>query len=363
MEQLHDTIVTRQVAADLSILHSSHNIDQVHITSKRKILGWLVIFIKKGLRRLLSSILERQITYNMANTHVVSYICEQMAFLHQQSASLREQVERVSAQLPVAEELPKGWLTPEEDALIPPRHLWIGSHDPISHYYRWIWEYLAYLTLLCDLLPESSVLELGCGHGRTARGLLDYLRAPGSYCGLDVDRRRIEDAQARLQSRHSNFQFIWADVYNRHYNPQGSVQASAHIFPFPDEAFDVIYAASLFTHLLPKETSNYFRESWRVLKPGGKCLFSMFLLDFYRGSGTTRSPLYEFDVPLPGYPGVGVRDLAYPDALIGYRISNITLLAEQAGLRILRVIPGLWSQSPGLAVNEQDLLLLCRDDS
>jgi SAM-dependent methyltransferase len=257
--------------------------------------------------------------------------------------------------------LPKAWLTPEEEALIPPRHLWIGPQDPISHYYRWIWEYLAYLTLLCDLHREASVLELGCGHGRTARGLLDYLREPGGYWGLDVDRQRIQDAQMRLEMRHPHFRFVWADVYNAHYNPEGSTTATSYVFPFPDAHFDVLYAASLFTHLLPDEAHNYFQQSRRVLKPGGTCLFSFFVLDHYRGIGTTISPLYEFDRLFPGHAGVAVRDLDHPDALIGYSVAELTSLAESAGLRIVRVIPGLWSQSPGVAVNEQDLVLLYRD--
>jgi SAM-dependent methyltransferase len=263
--------------------------------------------------------------------------------------------------LPSVEELPKGWLAPEEDALIPPRHLWLGSRDSISHYYRWVWEYLAYLTLLCDLHRESAVLELGCGHGRTAHGLLAYLRSPGQYYGLDVDSARIKDAQDRIQKRFPSFQFIWADAYNAHYNPSGTTPAAGYVFPFAAAAFDVIYAASLFSHLLPDETQRYFQESCRVLKPGGKCLFSMFVLDYYRGQGTTISPLYEFNYALPEHPGVAVRDIAHPDALIGYSLEKITLLANSAGLRLLRVVPGLWSESPGLAANEQDLILLCRE--
>jgi len=281
---------------------------------------------------------------------------------HQEAVDAAGEASRVpAAALPSGEECPKGWLAPEEDALIPPRHLWIGPRDSISHYYRWVWEYLAYLTLLCDLRRESAVLELGCGHGRTAHGLLAYLRAPGQYYGLDVDHTRIEDAQARIQKRCSNFQFIWADVYNAHYNPKASTPTTSYAFPFADATFDVIYAASLFTHLLPDETRHYFQESHRVLKPGGKCLFSMFMLDHYRGQGTTISPLYEFDHAFPEHPGVAVRDLVYPDALIGYSLEKITLLADSAGLRLLRVIPGLWSEGPGVAVNEQDLILLGRD--
>lgn len=253
---------------------------------------------------------------------------------------------------------PKGWLDPEEDQLVPPRSLWIGPDDSISHYYRWTWEYLAYLTLLTNLERQQAVLELGCGHGRTGRGLLSYLRSPGSYTGLDVDAVRIADAQARIQARYPNFQFVRADVRNRHYNPSGAVDATQYRFPFETASFDVIYAASLYTHLLPGETLNYFRESRRVLKEGGRCLFSFFLLDYYRGPGTTTSPLYCFDHPLAGDDRAAVRDPAAPDNAIGYRLDTVRDFARDAGFEVVRVLPGLWSESPGLAVNEQDLVLL-----
>jgi SAM-dependent methyltransferase len=253
----------------------------------------------------------------------------------------------------------KAWLAPEEDLLVPPRRVWIGPRDSIHHYYRWIWEYLAYLTLLCDLKRESAVLELGCGHGRTARGLLEYLRPPGQYVGLDVDRARIEDAQARIQPRFPHFRFVWADVLSPQYNPEGRVRADAYVFPFPDAGFDVVYAASLFTHLLPEETRRYFAEARRVLKPSGRCLVSAFVLDHYRGAGTTVSPAYEFHHTLE--PGASVRNAAHPDDLVAYSVEWLQRAASGAGLRLVRVLPGLWSASPGLAVNEQDLLVLERD--
>ena len=267
----------------------------------------------------------------------------------------------LSAPPPQAGELPKQWLSPDEDALVPPRKLWIGPRDSIHHYYRWIWEYLAYLTLLCDLRRDSAVLELGCGHGRTARGLLELLRSPGRYCGLDADRARIEDAQARIQSRYPNFQFTWADVHNAHYNPRGAVPAGSYTFPFAEGSFDIVYGASLFTHLMPDEMRRYLQETRRVLRPGGRSLFSFFLLDHYRGPGTTISALYEFPHELPGGIGAAVRDLAHPDALVGYSAASIRAAATAAGLEVVRVFPGLWSESPGQAVNEQDLVLMTRD--
>ena len=215
---------------------------------------------------------------------------------------------------------------------MPPRNLWQNSRESISHYYRWIWEYLAYLPLLCDARRESRVLELGCGHGRLAHGLLHYLRHPGYYRGLDVDREQIEAAQERIQRLSPAFQFVWADVYNRQTNPSGCLKAESFVFPFETGTFDVVFAASLFSHLLPDETRNYFLESRRILVSGGKCLFSFFVLDYYRGKGTSVSPLYEFEHAFPGHTGVAVRDREHPDVLVGYSLERISEYAKQAGL-------------------------------
>jgi len=272
-------------------------------------------------------------------------------------ARLRSLARRIRAWT-IRGDKPIEWLGPEEASLIPPRRLWLGPDDPIGHYFRWIWEYLAYLTLVAGLRREEAVLELGCGHGRTARGLLFYLRSPGRYVGLDIDHERLEDARARITRRSPDFQFVGLDVRSGHYNPDGALDAARCAFPFGDGEFDVVYAASLFTHLLPAEAVNYLRESRRVLKPGGRCLFSVFLLDRYRGPGTPTSPAYEFDHALPGFDGVAVKDPAHPDNAIAYTEKTLRDMARAAGLDVVRVIPGLWSESPGLAVNEQDLILL-----
>lgn len=40
-----------------------------------------------------------------------------------------------------------------------------------------------------------------------------------------------------------------------------------------------MFLASVFTHLLPDEVDNYLSEISRVLKPGGRCLCTYFLLN------------------------------------------------------------------------------------
>ncbi len=252
----------------------------------------------------------------------------------------------------------KAWLDHEEDRLTPERVLWQNPDEPISHYYRWIWEYLAYLPLLCRVERHSTILEAGCSHGRTSRGLLQYLRSPGAYFGFDVVKEQIEDATRRITAIAPNFRYSHVDLYNRHYNPGGRIQASEFVFPHDDASFDCVYAASVFTHLLPDELENYFRETSRVLRPGGKALFSFFILDFYDGPGRSISPAYEFDHPFEGAGDVAVKYPEFPDTVIAYSRDRIRRSAELAGLDVERIVPGLWSNRPGLAVNEQDLVLL-----
>ncbi len=253
---------------------------------------------------------------------------------------------------------PKAWLGRDESRLTPRRNLWLDPKQPVSHYYRWLWEYLAYLPLLCDVKRESMVLEIGCHHGRTSRGLLHYLRHPGGYRGFDIVQEQVEEATRRISSLSGDFIYEHADVYNRYYNPRGTIAAEKFAFPYDDGMFDCVYAASVFTHLLPDETENYFRQTRRVLKITGKALFSFFILDFYRGPGTTISPRYQFDHDFREDTEVRVYLPEYPDAAIAYTERRIREYAARAGLRVLRIIPGLWSNSPGLAVNEQDLVIL-----
>ena len=255
--------------------------------------------------------------------------------------------------------LNSGEMVPDELAgTIPARELWIGPEDPFSHFLRWPFEYRLYLALLCGLRPDGSVLELGCGHGRTMLGLIGYLGSEGRYEGLDIDRLRVEFAQRGIGAQHPQFRFRHADVENPLYNPRGRTAAESFSFPYADGEFDTVYAASLFTHLLPEAVANYLSETARVLRPGGSALLSFFVLDFYRGPRTTIWEGYTLEHSLGD--GVAVRDPEMKEGLVGYSRERIERAAAAAGLRISRVIPGYWSRPSGPSVNEQDLILFER---
>lgn len=249
-------------------------------------------------------------------------------------------------------------LWPEQRRLVPPRELWVGPQDPFIHFVRWIWEFRAYLVLLCDMRRDAAVLELGCNHGRTMLGLLDYLRPPGRYDGLDILPRQVAFAEQSIHATYPHCRFTLADIHNDLYNPNGRVRAESYVFPYQDATFDVAFAASLFTHLAPAATRNYLRQTRRVLKPGGRCLFSFFVLDYYHGPGTSAWSGYEFNHPLGRETDVAIYNPAMPEQLIAYRSTRIEALAAEAGLAVQRILPGFWSNSSDWCVNEQDLVLL-----
>lgn len=272
----------------------------------------------------------------------------------------RRQPEVTEATAPTGDD--EQWLHPilgtDLRPFVPPRHLWVGPTDPFVHFLRWPWELRSYLVLLCELRRDGAVLELGCSHGRTMLGLLDYLRPPGRYEGLDILPAQIEFAQQAIHGAYPHCNFTLADVRNDIYNLHGHHNAATYTFPYADTSFDVAYAASLFSHLVPDATRNYLREARRVLKPGGRCLFSFFALDNYRGPGTSVAALYEFNHPYAGDRDVAVHDPARPEQLIAYRSSRLEQLAGDAGLALERVLPGYWSNTHAWCVNEQDLALL-----
>lgn len=124
------------------------------------------------------------------------------------------------------------------------------------------------------LQPGDRVLEVGCGGGRNALALADYLE-PGGYVGLDID--EVSVRACRAQPALQTFEFVVADVENDLYNPQGGARASDYRFPFDDDSFDFVFLQSVYTHMLEEDCANYAGEIMRVLKPGGTAAVSIFL--------------------------------------------------------------------------------------
>jgi len=184
-----------------------------------------------------------------------------------------------------------------DDQLVPPRRLWFDLHPdfraPGERFRETCVE-------LAGLRPDSRVLDVGCGVGRMAVPLTEFLRE-GSYEGFDLNREAIEWCSSRITPRHPNFRFQVADIYNGQYNPSGSQSASSYRFPFDDGSFDLVMLVSVFTHMLPADVENYLGEVARVLRSGGRCVATYFLVNpesealLSEGGGDVRLSYEEVD--------------------------------------------------------------------
>ncbi|HWP47981.1 MAG TPA: class I SAM-dependent methyltransferase [Candidatus Limnocylindrales bacterium] len=252
-----------------------------------------------------------------------------------------------------------------EPDLIPPLSLMRQEGiEVLEEWFRWAEEWSMLLRIYGGITRQSAVLEIGCGLGRIAFPLRYILSSEGSYEGFDICRNKIIFLEQTFHRAYPNFRFLWADIHNTCYNPAGRISAAVYHFPYPDCTFDIVYAASVFTHMLPEATLNYFRESARVLKSGGRCVFSFFLLDNYRPgqprpSGFAR-PLFNFDHPYGPYDDdFAIVEPDNPEQMTAYRFSLIQRFTLQAGLELVQApLPGLWSGSTATWVGAQDLVIL-----
>ena len=205
------------------------------------------------------------------------------------------------------------------------------------------------------LRPEHRVLDIGCGVGNLALGLVDYLH--GGYDGVDIHREAVEWCQASITPRYPTFRFHHADLASRAYNPGGRLSASAYRFPFPDRSFDVIFLSSVFTHLLPDTVEEYVHEISRLLAGGGICVASCYLInDESRPHVTAGRSFMSFGVSHPS--GLcRLHDAAVPEAAVALEETFVRRIHEDAGLRIREVRRGEWWKG---VPHHQDVLTVTR---
>ena len=105
------------------------------------------------------------------------------------------------------------------------------------------------------LRDGAAVIDVGCGSGRLATKLARYPEL--RYLGLDVAPELLD--YARRKAGRPDFRFEKVDAAR---------------LPLDAAAADFCVFFSVFTHILPEEAYVYLEEAHRVLKPGGKAVFS-----------------------------------------------------------------------------------------
>lgn len=266
---------------------------------------------------------------------------------------------------PPAPAVPADWLAWEPDLVPPPDVMRREGPHNLEEWFRWAEEWAMLLRVYGGLALDSRVLEIGCGLGRIAFPLR-YAIPRGRYLGFDIVPWKVEFLASTFRPRYPNFEFLLADIHNSHYNPGGRLTALDYRFPAADGSCDVVYAASVFTHMAPANTAHYLREAGRVLAPGGRCVFSFFLLDNYR-AGHPRPLGFaqpDFDFPPGSAEYGGDFSTVFPDdpeRMTAYHTRLVERLAADAGLALARApVPGFWSGTTDRPISTQDVVVLER---
>ena len=242
----------------------------------------------------------------------------------------------------------------DHDDLLPPLELLSDGTTNLADYTSIGENFVNYFLIgHAQLRPHEAVLDVGSGIGQKSRPLSRYLT--NRYEGLDVMPDAIEWCR-QAYSWFPNFNFQVADLYSTHYNPAGRLRSEDYTFPFKDGTFDLVFLSSVFTHMLPPGVVRYLSEIHRVLKLGGRCVATYFLLnaEALYWIGKKKNVI---SAPHQWGKGCFVADLSTPETTVVHEESSIREMYVSCGMSIFETTFGFWSGRTDLIKCLQDVII------
>ena len=213
------------------------------------------------------------------------------------------------------------------------------------------------------LYPDMTILDLGCGIGRDAFQLFDFLSDKGRYIGVDVTGDSIRWCRENITPRHHNFTFFHSNAFNELYNPHGTKPSAEISLPAEDNSVDRIVLSSVFTHVLEEEVFHYMSEFRRVLRKDGLVYANFFLYSEDAIAAANEKGTTAWKATFQSHFGNGVygNDPVFPRGAVAYSESAMMGLIERSGLRLVRpFLKGSWSGLHEVCDDGQDAAILAR---
>ncbi len=220
-------------------------------------------------------------------------------------------------------------------------------------------EFLSIMIEQGALKKSDHFLDVGCGLGRMAYALAYYLNDSARYEGFDIYLPFIRRAKELVSPYFPNFHFRHVNVWNSFYNPQGNIHSSAFCFPYEKSEFDFVLLTSVFTHMHLQDIHQYLTEIYRVLRTGGRCLLTCFLMtDETKKLIEEKKSTQELIHPLNEHSYV--HSLENPEASIGHDEQAMREVITKAGFEIKKILRGSWCGRKKF-ISYQDILILSKE--
>ncbi len=244
-------------------------------------------------------------------------------------------------------------ITGKNKKLIPPKGLiFVGSGDFQEQGER----FLEYFQKHGGLKPHHRVLDIGCGIGRMAVPLTNFLSPEGSYEGFDIVKDGIDWCLKNITPQSPHFRFTHIELKNHLYSSKGK-EAGNFRFPYEKEEFDFVFLTSVFTHMIPAEVENYLAEIFRVLKGNGRCLSTFFILD----ETSKISMSGDFNFPYD-YGFYRLMDKRVQSANVAYGKEYLLKQFGKNKLVVEKLLPGRWSgRNENEGADFQDIVVLAKN--
>ena len=222
-------------------------------------------------------------------------------------------------------------------------------------------EILAVLIKYARLSPDEVVLDVGCGCGRIATGLTQYMSPTSRYVGVDIVPGFIDFGRKFISARYPNFHFSLLDQANQSYDwwrqigDKSGVRSLAELLG--SEQADLAFAISLFTHLDFDDALKVLLDIHPLVKDSGRVFVTIFLLDDCAAEAV-QNHRSEFSFKYKTKSEKLFAEKAEEETYaVAYTEEVLAKLLDRAGFALEKVIRGYWSTSePGETYQDGILL-------
>jgi SAM-dependent methyltransferase len=260
--------------------------------------------------------------------------------------------------------------SPQFDPRIPPPALNYnqGACDSLAGYIREFTENasareLPFLVTHAGLRPESTILDYGCGLGRSAYAASNFLTT-GRYFGYEPNPEALAFLKAAYAGR-PNFQFLgdelrldddYVGLQRGKKSASGIDAAQIDLSALEGLNIDIQISNSVFTHMWIPAIENVLRQTCKIVGQSGICVNSWLIVDSFAEQGmktgiADRVLPYEVNNAL-------TYSLENPLVCTAYRLQDVTDLYRRCGHEIIEICWGSWSgRSEHNNANYQDLVI------